>query len=268
MRGPRRIDWRWAAASDATALSPSEAEYQLGGYDNLTREAYKFKRALDDGLDIQKYDAIAEAYSIFSSRQWLKLGIEGLFLADVADDIIADACDLNVGDVLVYHDLFFDVRSRIKKPIWVAEQLFAGSIYHGVSSYDKVACMHRIAWLGGADIFWSFYTGKRDMALRQNSIDLMKDILIKRSILHSLCVQEGADGVEMLKVVMLETEKDLAKIAETTGDSNMKAIGEFINTFSMTVADPTQSANLLAREPRAADYLKELHVISPDVVPA
>ncbi len=258
MLAPGRIDWRWAKAADATEYSDSEAAARLRSEDHATQTAYLFKRTLDAGLDVSAWPSLAAAYELFSSRDRERLFVEGMLLANATNDTTADMAACDPQDIQAFHDLFFDVRPRLEKPGWLVGQLFGGSLYGAINPRDKVAQLHRIAWLGGEEVFVSYYSGQYNPNLGNQLADLVRGMLAKQSLLASMCIT-GRDeiNIDVLRVFLEATQKDVANVVANGSDEKAAAILDFIQSVPLTVADPTNQANLAlpAREPRANDYL-------------
>ncbi len=263
MLAPGRIDWRWASAADATEYSDSEAVSKLQSADPATREAFLFKRALDAGLDVSRWPSYSAAYELYSSREKERLFVEGLLLAGAPNELVADMSACDPEDVQAFHDLFFDVRPRLDKPGWVVAHLFGGTLYGAINPRDKVAQLHRIAWLGGEDVFLSYYSGEWNPKLGNNLAALIKGVLAKQSLLASMCIT-GRDeiNIDVLRVFLETTKEDIAKTVGGGSKEQEAAVMEFIKSVPLTVADPTdqRNLNLPAREKRAHDYLEAPNV--------
>lgn len=257
---PDRVDWRWVLASDATQYTQGQALHRLQGADPTTTEAYHFKRAADAGRDLSKWPALEAALELRTNRAGERLFIEGMLLAGAESAYTASLVGCAPEDIHAYHDVFFDVKPRLHQPGWVVSKLFQGALYQNLNPRDRIAQMHRIAWLGGVEIFEAYYTGRRVNGIKEQLVDLIRDMMSKQTLLHVGCVG-GGDEVKMdlLRIFIDDTNQ---KIAETVqGSLNDKASGEaimgFLNSMSMRVVDPTDPANLTlpAREPRAAEYM-------------
>jgi hypothetical protein len=262
---PARIDWRWALAADSTEYSDSQALYRLQSADDLTKSAYLFKRAADEGLDTSRWPDIAAAYELHTNRPGERLFVEGLLLAEGIDEYIADLNGCAPEDIRAYHDLFFDVRPRVKQPGWVVSQLFQGSLYQSLNPRDRTAQLHRVAWLGGIEVFESFYTGRYDDSIREAMVLRIRDMMSKQTFLASGC--SGGSGelnLELMRLYIDDTNKTIANTV--AGGGKDKELGEavmgFLSSMSLKVADPKDPANLAlpAREPRASDYKAPIEV--------
>ncbi len=186
-----------------------------------------------------------------------------MILADSNDDTIANLAACDSADIQAFHDLFFDVRSRLMKPGWVVAQLFGGSLYGSINPRDRVAQLHRIAWLGGQDIFLSYYSGDWNPTLATDMSDLIKSVLAKQSLLASMCMV-GRDevNIDVLRVFLETTKEDVARTAAGGDEEQSRAILGFLKSIPLTVADPTDERNLTlpAQEKRAHEYLEVKNV--------
>lgn len=270
---PSRVDWRWAKAAVAAEYTASQAPYHLGK-DPGVLAAYRFKRAVDHGLPYEGPEVVADAYELFSSRPYEKLYVEGMLLGGEAnDELIAHKIGATADVVAVYHDIFFDIRSRRDSEGWIVAQLFQGSLYGGMSSRDRVGMLHRVAWLGGSALFSSYYSGKHDPELRGIMLERMRDMLAKNSMLTSMCLGAGGgeQNLAVLQTCLEDTRQTIAAAAGAgSGDKEFGgAILDFLRSVPLQVADPTDTANLdmSAREPRAHLSLAEAlkHVPEPNV---
>lgn len=255
---PARIDWRWAQAAEATEFSETQALHRIQSADQRTRDAYRFKRAVDSGFEPQDWPDIAAAYELFTNRPRERLAIEGMLLAQ-ADDLSAAAMiGCGAEDVSAYHDLFFDVRPQLGHAAWVVGQLFQGGLYAAFSPRDVVAQMHRVAWLGGPEIFQAYYTGKYDDTIRSQMVERIRDLMSKQTLLAAGCVNGGAElNMELLRVFIDDTNHAVANtISSSTNEQLGGEVLKFLSAMPLTVADPTDKRNLSlpAIEPRAGSF--------------
>lgn len=261
MLAPNRTDWRWEQACKATEYSDTQAIHHLGDVE-LVRRAYKFKRAIDINLDGGRWPEIASAYELWANRPAEKLFIEGLLLADQDFSGIADEVGADPEDIEAYHDLFFDVKDKLHKPGWLVARLFQGGLYAPISTRDRVGIMHRLAWLAGAAVFRSYYTGARDVTIQQNTRDIMNDILIKQGTISAMCIGgRGELDIEVIRVCVEDTKRRAAEVIGGGADTaTTNAIMQFLGGLNdhMGVGDhkAVKNLNLPAREPRAADYFQ------------
>ncbi len=259
MLAPARIDWRWALACDASEYSETQALYRLRDADEPTKDAYLYKRAADDGLDTSKWPAIEAAYELHVNRPAERLFVEGMLLGEGTNEYVASLNGCGPEDVQAYHDLFFDVRHRLQQPGWVVGQLFQGSLYQQLNPRDRIAQLHRVAWLGGIEVFESFYTGRYDPEIRDAMVLRIRDMMSKQTLLASGCGGgSGELNLELMRLFIDDTNKTVADTV--SGGGQNKELGEavmgFLSSMTLQVADPKLPANLTlpAREPRAVDY--------------
>ncbi len=183
--------------------------------------------------------------------------MEGLLIGNADDAHTAELCGCDVDDVRAYHDLFFDVKPRLMTPGWVVAQLFQGSLYGALNPRDRIAQLHRVAWLGGYEIFTAFYTGRKSPEILGQVVALRDDILVKQSMLASMCIAMGGENsVELLKISIETTQRQVAETASGGNEEMANAMMGFLQSIPLTVADPTDASNvtLPAREPRSTLY--------------
>lgn len=259
---PNRVDWRWAKASEAAQYADSQAAYHLRGADPMVVAAYRFKRALDGGLPIERED-IADAYELFHNRPEQRLYVEGMLLGGLDDTAAGLGVCATADVVAAFHDIFFDVRSRRDHEGWIVSLLFQGMLYGNPTPRDRTGLMHRISWLGGADLFRAYYTGKFDPALRDKLLQRQSDMVAKQSLLTAMCIGHGS-GEHHVGLMIGHIERAQAEVAKAaehaTGDKGLAdTIMGFLQSIPTQVADPLDKANvnLPAREPRAHEYLHD-----------
>jgi hypothetical protein len=266
---PGRLDHRFAVAVEASEFSQTEAQYRLRSADSVTRRAYQFKCAVDAGLDTGPWPDITAAYELFSNRPSERTFIEGLLLTGAPNPMVANLVGCDPEDVQAFHDLFFDVRARLDKPGWIVAQLFEGALYSNVNSRDKVGQLHRVAWLGGPDVFLAFYSSASDPMTRKAIQEIQAGILTKCSLLASMnLVGRDEINVDLVRITLEAAKEDVAAAVAGGDEEVAQTMLSFIKSVPLLVADPTVEANLSlpAREKRAHEYLVT-KVEAPDVDP-
>ncbi len=256
---PARVDWRWALASDATEYTQTQALARLAGADPIVLDGYRFKRAADAGRPTDKWPAVESAYELKTNRPAERLFIEGMLLADADYAYIATMAGCSPDDVRAYHDLFFDVKTRLQSSAWVVGNLFQGALYQTMNVRDRIAQMHRLAWLGGVAVFEAYYTGRYDDEIRQKVVHSIRDIMAKKTLLMVGCTEGGDETkLDMIRIFIDDTNKVVREVLGGPGAEKEygAAVMSFLSSVSMQVVNPADPANLTlpAREPRAAEY--------------
>lgn len=263
--------WRWELASAALQQSDASASWMQRGWDDVTREVYRFRRAEERHLYYE--GPIRDAYRVHRERPKLRLYVEGMLLSGEKDDaLIADMVEMAVPDVRAFHDVFFDVRPRLHRAGWIGEQFFAGEVYRPLSRHDTAEMYHRIAWLGGPLIFQAM-TGRRpDPALRrqigQEIGQLIQDMLARQSLLITQTLgQSGELGLQGLALALTQTAEAMGK-ALPEHQQALVAMKEqmtaFLTRAPLSVAAPKATSNLLlegGREPRVADLIGKANAL-------
>lgn len=264
---PDSVAWRWEALGAVTKVAPEQAVARLRhtyGDDSQLLRLYEFKRCCDRG--IVGDDAITKAYHVYLNRPKLRIFLEGLLLAGVSPYDITQThgyrgtCSQDV--VEAYHDAFFDVQPRLDQHGWVAECLFNGTLYHGISPRDTIAMYHRIAWLGGPAIFKSFFFRDKAKEMQAEIVEIIREILRRQGCLTALCLSNRPDNeVESIRLLIEDTNRQIGDtVADATSAEAGKAVKAFLGSLSIEVASGMDTANLTlpAREDRVATQLAEV----------
>lgn len=281
---PDSLGWRWEAVTEAAGYNEHAAALIFKDlHDPLLLRAFKLKAKMDEaeiaaGRNwhrlIPKADLpLAAAYHIYVDRPKIRWFIEGMLLAGVTPEEFVSKYNYgqtaSVDVIEAYRDLFFDVRDRLDQHGWIVECLFNGSLYSGISRRDTAAVMHRVAWLGGPEVFTSFYTRRPDPRLRTNLVELMRDMMHRQSVITSMClVHTPETELQSIKTLLDDTYKLVGDtVADATTAETAKAVKSFLSGLSMEVADATAEANLTlpAREPRVADFQESASVLQAHV---
>jgi hypothetical protein len=182
-----------------------------------------------------------------------------MLISDADYAYTASLVGCEVDDVRSYHDLFFDVKPRLGSPAWVVANLFQGALYQTMNTRDRIAQMHRLAWLGGTPVFEAYYTGRYDDEIVKKVAHSIRDIMAKKSLLLVGCTEGGDETkMELIRIFMDDTSKKISEVMGGAGAEKEygQAVISFLSNIPMRVVDPRDPANLTlpAREPRVAEY--------------
>ena len=257
--GPACPHWRWARVVEISNGSYHQVLGLLSREDKKTRTLYDFKREMDTSPEI-RFPSYFAAHSIYQTSPALRLAVEGYLLTGASSAEIAEDADCDPEDIDVYHDCFFDVRGRLSKKAWLCYALFQGLPHRGCHLNDQLGLMHRIAVFGGLDFVKAYLAHGLTHEVRENLIEMAKDMMSKMTLELALSGSIRQDQVEVVRIALEKPKGEgagggLSPEFET-------ALTSFVEAMSLSVADPTNEHNLSlpARERRAREY--EAEVIS------
>jgi hypothetical protein len=251
---PDRVDWRWARIVELSQYSDTEALPRLKKEDEVTRRAFKFKRAFDKGLG-DDYPEFNAAHYIYVNKHHTRHILEALLLAGASNSKILEYVWADVEDVIqAYHDLFFCVRAGLNKPAWICSTVFGGLPHQNVHQLDKHGIFLRLAWYGGLTVAEELIRGGTlTEEVRMQLRDVMKDALLRSATETALTLTSRSDQApELLRITLDSSEEDAgAKIGEYE-----RAVADFMGDLSITVANPKDERNLSlpAREELDVEY--------------
>jgi len=250
---PDRPDWRWARVAELSQYSNTAALARLQDEDELTRQAYEFRRALDRGMRA-KFEAHDAAYEIFMNRRDLRLQVEGMIIAGASNEQVADAAFIPDTEVVeVYHDTFFWVRPGLNKPAWLNSVVFGGLPHMNSHLNDTSGTVLRLARKIGPEAFRDLIDGGLSADTTVTQLRRMtNEVLLAQMAMFSFAAGSGRDMPEWMGKLI---EKKEADVSQGGGEMD-KALDSFFSGLAISVADPTDERNLSlpAREARVADY--------------
>jgi hypothetical protein len=135
-------------------------EYLRMGYEYYKMRNRSLSMGLDDIMKLQsKFPHMHTAYQIFTARDYFRYILEAMVVADVPVEDIAKefGCDPEV--VTIFEELFFDVRSRLNAPMFIADELL-GPLFSSdtANSQDCDFLWKAVAYYCGIDILKSFWS--------------------------------------------------------------------------------------------------------------
>lgn len=266
---PSRPDWRWARATTLSEYGQSELAWRLPREDAFVRLAVQFLTA-PGPIREDLVPEVAAAAELIVNRPHERAHLEGLILAGADNPKIMEYMEIPAQVIDMYSALFFDVRGR--KPSTVASMVFQGFAHKGTHPGDRLGIAHRIAWMGGVQIFERFITNglmpdETRNLLKQFNIDVM---LKNTAELIMTAGARGDQAVEFVKLSLdVEREEQEAKAEKAAlaaasagpGEETLEAaLSNFTSGLAISVADPTLEANLTMpkAEKRVAHYEQPL----------
>jgi hypothetical protein len=129
----RAPDWRWVLAKNA-----ANGYVNSRGLDRSTGMAFKFIRFLkeykakveqgnykhmDSSFIFTKYPSMHQAYTLFTADNYMKWAVEAYIIAGAPKKTIAEKTGCDVAGVSLYEDVFYDIRDRLKHPLYVIQEV-------------------------------------------------------------------------------------------------------------------------------------------------
>jgi hypothetical protein len=147
--------------------------------DTATREAWLFRQALgqcrgaeDREWLARDFPALIEAHRLFTSAVPLRRAeLEARLLAGETDDVIAVKCSMAPPGVTSYHDLYFDVRSKLQANSYIATVVLAGKPYKGIAPDDHEAILKSLGYALGGEMVDEVLDCLRDPPVVPASLD-------------------------------------------------------------------------------------------------
>ena len=248
--------WRWGLVTQHIELTQVQALHAFRNLDHLIRSAWQWHQDHDAGGDESPFTLIAQAYALQLENISLKTLVEGLLLCNRSNGEIADVVEIDPDVIGVYHDLFFDVRGRSQS--WLMAKLLSGHPVPDLDPKDTAGLMRQVALGFGWTVFKILFVS--------SGLPTADDILlvakaIGANVLPQLHRASCAQGANLVQVVQVLTSicqaSATAEQASGQSDDMGGVIMKFLTTLPLSVADPTDPANLTlpARELRAHEIV-------------
>lgn len=243
--------------------------------DQFTVRAGAFLRKLRGGASHDQLCAgdqvMYEAFRIATESSTVRWMLEALVMADLQSDQICDRfgwVGSSASVVQVYEEVFFDVRSRLKRSAYVMSHLIDMGAVHGGSAPDHL--MWRLtAWQGmragrGAELFDAYVEASPLDSQSQEWLDnMIRGQLTRRAARTSLRLSGLEDperAVDLIRTdIDVRREDALARTklpggSDAADSSRRKAL---IDALSISVADISKATEAASNpiEPRALDSL-------------
>ena len=238
---PDRPDWRWARVADLSQYSTTAALARLQHEDELTRQAYDFRRALDRGLVRGEFEAFDAAYQIFMNRPELRIHVEGLLIAGADNETVAHDAFSDEEVVEIYHELFFWVRPGLDRSAWLNSTVFGGMPHINANLHDIHGTSLRLARKIGVDAFRQLVgAGLSSETSVQQLRSMVNEVLLTQVAMMSFSAGTSRELPEWVGRLM-----DQKDAGSGSGNPELdKAVDAFFEGFSVSVADPTEERNL------------------------
>jgi hypothetical protein len=260
---PASPDWRWVRAvqlADHSAIAVDSP--LLLQEDVYIRQAMAWRRA-NPAIRAQSAPYIDSAVELYTNRPREKMLVEGFLLAGASDEDVCKHMDMSPFDVAAFASLFFDIRGR--KPVTVASWVFGGFAHNGASIKDRTGMAHRIAWIGGMDVYVRYLTqGLAPTEERKLMKQFTMDATLRAATEFALTATSRPDqAMDVIRVAteLAKADEEAAKEAnEAKKGSADEAIADFVSSLSISVADPNDPANLSLpkEEKRVTHYEADL----------
>jgi len=111
--------------------------------------------------------------------------IECLLLGDAPDEAIAEYLDIDPRIIGLAHDIFFDVRDRLRKPLLIQDLLFPPGVMQG-GVKDVMGVERVIAYLTGHQLFYCFRIGYYEDDQIRQAFQKLQDGLMKNQGISAL----------------------------------------------------------------------------------
>lgn len=219
-----------------------------------------FKRSMTTNFSPSLlYPEMMAAYSLYMGATAVRGILEGYLLTGADDERISESFCCRPETVAAYHELFFDVRSRLHAYAWVSSAVFGDVAYTGINKGDRQGMLHRIAWLGGLELFESTLSPRANI---RDIADTYRQVIERALVQNSLETAISCGNNPEAAYQLLTTTVDkLTGTSDPNAAANKEqdAITAFVQSIGITVADPTDEANLKLpkRELRESEY--EVH---------
>ncbi len=258
-----RPDHRWARVLDLSQYGESQAMARLSREDEPTRQAYLFYRDMARDME-DEHPELFIAYRLFNNEQAFRIMVEGLLIAGAEDEHIASiiGCD-DPKIIQYYHDIFFDVRSKLDNPGWINAVIFQGMPHEGAHQGDRLGIMHRFAWFGGIELVEGLITrGLSNSSVIEKLMQMTKQILMRNAARTALTSSSNSEFAhEFLKLTLDDHRASSKEESNSSVDEKfVGAVDTFFSKITLTVADPSAKGNLIlpAREPRVHETAEQV----------
>lgn len=216
-------NWRWRRMQEAAI-----GDVQLSRDDDWLLRAYSFwtdynNTDISDEQLYAEHTDVAISYDLYrrgvdDGPQNLKWALEALIMAAEPPESIAEMISTTTPIIVAYEKLFFDVRPRLMKKIYVAQHLLGSFCTSGVLVTDFDAFWKALAYFGGTKVllaWWSFLGADADV---QATLDEMnRHVFFKQAFGAKLRLEENA-------TLAVESEMKLrlaAKLSSPSGGSTV-----------------------------------------------
>jgi hypothetical protein len=259
-----QVAWRWTLALDS--LKPAEEQQHRTPWrsDPVIATARKWKMLLEKGRGHQRYPIIAQAHALANGGSSMRPLVEGMLLCDRDDETIAAFFNVDPAVIRMYHDLFFDVRGRTHA--WRIAHIIGSAPVHDRPPAPDEVLIHRVAIVGGWAPFRLMYVepGTLSAADIAQVIATITSNLLRQ--VHTSSYSASDNPTQTLRAFDSYGSQSASPTAAGQQDSDLgREVLNFLQSFPVTVADPTDPKNLClpAREPRGYEYTMKPAAVLP-----
>lgn len=253
----RPPDWRWLRA---VRLVEDGRRGSRRLDDDRVRKAVRFvrqvRRRLGDAVRARlaaRWPGVFKAHALFSTSPcWDRWELEARLLTEEPIDRIAARLCLDAQAVVAYHDLFFDVRHRLRSKDWIANHVLGQSARGGQAQADVGALLKWYAYHGGPLVLDSVLDYLRhppavpDRPERLGSEEfrsLCDQFLVKGSILGGTLPAGDPRSLKKLALIAEATDKirraSQAVAADDELDVSMHAALDIVDRAANCIEGPT-----------------------------
>lgn len=148
--------------------------------------------------------------------------LECLLIGGASNEVIANHLMVEPEMVQLCHDIFFDVRDRLDRPLLIQDIFFPPAMMQG-GAKDPVSVERVIAYLTGHQLFWCFRVGLYEDDKVRVAFDKLQRGLMQNQTLSALLRRswafESTEGVlEHMQQHLLVTARAAAAVDANTGE--------------------------------------------------
>jgi len=179
----RPKDWRWNEALEH--VNSSAGNHRYPGNDTWIREAAVFirrQRAIADKFfrtDVSKrkltsklrhrYPYLSIAHGIFTDGKQIRWALEAYILCRTPISELADKIGTSQAVIEYYKRLFFDVDSRLDRPMYIYSEILGPAVLSGTDSKDFDYYWKQVAYNHGSEVLGLIINGSSTMTSAQQA---------------------------------------------------------------------------------------------------
>jgi hypothetical protein len=177
-------DWRWQLANMLVTYPLLPSRYADAGVIMATRYLRRNERAPDAEASAEAepdWRHLEGALRIYQAEDLHRWEVEARFLAREDTPAIAAKCGYDPAVIDDYHDVFFDVRSKLDHESWIRWRAIGGDPAY-IEEGDRPRLLKLFAYAGGpfvlGELLWYFRTPPRviPLDLQEFSVEEMEEL--------------------------------------------------------------------------------------------
>lgn len=261
-------EWRLVKANELSKLPLDKriARSRVERFDQLTQDlAVVISVGAKDGVaetsltddQIQLFEMyqvyVQPSYNVF------RAGMESYILAGASDSEISQRLPFSESQIDLYERAFFNVRPFKSKPQTIVLMVFRNALHlHGAKD-DKRSLMHKLGFVGGITMVDNHLTSQNYAKVQEDYMALLEQMVEKKSTEAMLVQQLDSQSTQVYSQIAFSRKDrradERAKATNNDKSEVEKAVSKFFGEMPLSVADPTDPANLAlpARESRASE---------------